>query len=165
MKRTTLIAGLTAFSIGAAALSTGAFADGNDGKGRHHGPRFDFDQVDTNSDGKITAEEMQAYQAARFADVDTDGDGKISSEELSAHVEEGRMERAEKRIESMIERMDTDGDGVLSTVEMAPKDADKMFERLDTDGDGAVSKEELEARKGGKGGKDRGHGKKDKRSN
>lgn len=162
MKRTTLIAGLTVFSIGMAAISTTAFADGRGEKGDQHGPRFNFEEVDTNSDGKISEEEMQAHRAAGFAAVDTNGDGKLSPEELSAHAESRKSERAEKRQERMIERMDTDGDGMLSESEMAPKGGENMFERLDTDGDGALSKEELEAHKGGKRG---GHGKKGKNSN
>ena len=47
----------------------------------------------------------------------------------------------------MIERRDSNGDGVLSPDEMAPRKdrSAKMFERADTDGDGKISKTEFEA--------------------
>lgn len=146
MKRATLIAGLTVISIGAAALSTAAFAEGNGhGKKGHGGPRFNFEEVDANADGKITQEEMQAHQAAEFAASDTDGDGKLSADELSAARDAKASDRQSKRQAKMMERMDTDGDGMLSPEEMVRPDHAKTFEDLDTDGDGALSEEELKA--------------------
>ncbi len=155
MKRTTLIAGLTVLAIGA--TSGLAFAKGPGGEGRGHGgPRFDFDAIDANGDGKITQAEIDAYRLAKFAEADTDGDGNLSVEELAAQAEARKAEREARRAEmgaeriaKMVEKKDTNGDGMLSADEMGDGDrAAKMFEKLDTDGDGAISKEELEAMKG-----------------
>lgn len=165
MKRTTIIAGFTALTLGLTAVGS-AFAesDAGDKEGRKKGGRhFNFEQVDTNADGKITQEELDAHRAAKFAEADTDGDGTLSSEELAASADAKKAARKEKRLERMIERHDTNGDGKLSAEEMAPKGESSMVEKLDTDGDGAVSKEELEKAMDGKRkgkGKKGGHGKK-----
>jgi Ca2+-binding EF-hand superfamily protein len=159
MKRTTVIAGFTALTVGLSAIGGAAFAkmDGGDKDGGKGGRHFNFEEVDTNGDGKITQDELDAHRAAKFAESDTDGDGVLSAEELTAAADAKKADRKEKRLERMIKHLDADGDGKLSAEEMAPKGGSNMIEKLDTDGDGAVSKEELE--KGMKG-KRKGHGKK-----
>ncbi|GAA6206906.1 hypothetical protein NBRC116601_01990 [Cognatishimia sp. WU-CL00825] len=159
MKRAVLISSVTvvALALGAATVS----AKGMGGKHGQQGPRFNFEEVDANADGKITLEEMAAHAQSRFAAVDTDGDGNLSADELQAAKENARGERTQR----MIEHRDTNDDGMLSFEEMQPKDdrAAKMFERLDADGDGALSEEELAKmkgkhkgkRKGGKRGEDK----------
>ena len=84
----------------------------------HHGKGHGmpaFEDVDTNSDGVIVADELYAMQAKRmseraqegrklkhagdrcmFEDVDADGDGKVSEEEFAAHHAERMKERATK---------------------------------------------------------------------
>lgn len=171
MKRATLIS--TAAVLAILAGSVGAQAAGRDDVRRgDHGPRFSFEELDANSDGKVTPEEMTAHKAARFAAADTDGDGKLSVEEMAARAESDRAERMKKGLARMIEKRDTDGDGLLSIEEIGPKDGEKsrFMEKLDSDGDGAVSAEEFAKMKDmrGKGhhgkdgkrhGKDRDHGK------
>ncbi len=136
MKYTVFIAGIVASGVALTALS--AVAQG------HKGQRFDFSQMDTNGDGEITVEEMDANRAARFATVDTDGDGKLSPEELLA----ADATRAEDRINRMMSRLDADGDGALSAEEMAngrhSERRARMFDRLDADNSGGLSQTELE---------------------
>ena len=74
---------------------------------RHKMPSFE--DVDTNADGSIVAEELYAMQAKRmaerakeggkmrnaanrgkFEDVDADADGKVSPDEFAAHHAEKR---------------------------------------------------------------------------
>lgn len=155
MKRAVLISGVTALAL---ALGAGvASAKGFGGKGGHHGPRMNFEQVDANGDGMITKEELAAHAQARFTETDTNGDGNLSAEELAAASERAKEERVQK----MIERRDTNNDGVLSFDEMKPSEdrTAKMFERLDTDGDGSISQAELDEmkdkRKGKRGNKDK----------
>ena len=82
-----------------------AFAEGpHHGKGHHGKGMPAFEDVDTNADGVIVADELYAMQAKRmseqaqdgrklkhagdrcvFEDVDTDGDGEVSEEEFAAH--------------------------------------------------------------------------------
>lgn len=109
---------------------------------------------DTDGDGRITAEEIEARKAARFAEADADGDGGLSPEELVALDEAIRMEVQLARAAQRIERFDDNGDGLLQSEEIearTPRIA-PIFDRLDTDGDGGISQEELGAVQGGHGG-------------
>lgn len=159
MKRTTIFTTLTvaAIAVGTAAVAHG---DGNRGDRGGKGPMMDrpeFSELDTNSDGTLSPEELTAPRAARFATADANGDGTLSAEEMAAHAETMRQERAIRGAERMIERMDTNEDGQLSVEEMTARaDGKNMFDRLDKDEDGAISEEEFA--KVGKGGKRmRGH--------
>ena len=61
---------------------------------------------------------------------------------VSAMAEPGRD--GGKKLERMMERLDSNGDGRLSSSEFAERGA-RMFERLDDDGDGAISRAEIDA--------------------
>jgi len=130
------------------ALTAGAFA--STGEARDHGrERPTFEQLDSNGDGQITQDELQARGAARFAEADSNGDGALSRAELEAQA----SERMASRIDRMMERLDSNGDGQLSQDEMqSRRDPSRMFARLDTDESGGISQEEFEAMKtrGGK---------------
>ena len=142
MKKTILSAGIIAVAL------TG-FAGVAYAKKGGHKDRPSFEELDTNADGKITLEEMQARGAARFAETDTNGDGLLSAEEMLAAHDNAK----ERRVNRMIEMRDANGDGQLSMEEMRPKEAKeggksrggRMFERFDTDNDGAVTKAEFDA--------------------
>lgn len=104
-----------------------------------------FQSLDADGDGRLTAEEMSANRAARFAAADADGDGLLSADEMRAAQEAQRMARAER----IIARMDADGDGLLSLQEIgARRDPAWMFDRMDADEDGVISAEEFEAMRG-----------------
>ncbi len=107
-----------------------------------------FQQLDADGDGKISAEEIKAHRSAEITGVDANKDGKLSQDELVA-LEMKRMEQmATNRAMRQIERLDADGDGLLSIEEMAARPMPmRMFERVDADGDGAISREEIEAAK------------------
>lgn len=140
--------------VGAAMVASAGFAVAQ-GKGGH-GERPSFEEVDTNGDGKITRDEMQARAGARFGEADSDGDGAISRDEMVARA----MARVEKRIDRMMDRMDADDDGKITEAEMQQmrgKRMERMIKWMDKDGDGALSKEEF-----GKGHRKGHHGKKGK---
>lgn len=142
MKRATFITGV---SIAALAITTvSAFAD--PGGDKRNG--MSFETIDADKDGQITQAEMETMAQARFAAADADGDGFLTQEEMEAA---GR-ERMKKHMASMMERMDTDGDGKIAMAEMKPRhDPSEMFGRIDSDGDGAISKEEFEEMRGMRG--------------
>lgn len=156
MKRATILTGALVLAL--TATSMPAFAHDR-GEMRQKGPRgpvMNFEQIDTDSDGKITQAELDAHAAARFTEADTDGDGKLSADEMLARMQARAAEREEQRAGQkaermskgaarMIERRDTDGDGFLSAEEMKPKNGGDIFAKLDTDEDGAITKEEMEA--------------------
>ena len=111
-----------------------------------------FAMLDANEDGQISAEEFAA-RPDRFDRVDTNGDGRLTLAEITALGED----RAERRAERMMARLDTNGDGAVSRDEIeARRDPARMFDRLDANDDGVVSEEEFADarfghRKGGKG--------------
>lgn len=124
---------------------------------RHERPAFST--LDTDGDGNVTLEEMQARGEARFAEVDTDGDGGLSEAELIASAND----RAADRVTRMLEQHDANEDGILQQSEMPKRGGDRaerMFERVDADSDGAITEAEFEAAKdrmgGRKGNRDRG---------
>ena len=144
MTRTLILSSLVVTLVAGGAVAAGFGGE----EERMRGPRggFDFAAVDTNSDGKVTQEELDALKAAEFAKIDTDGNGTVSAAELGAHMEAQRAERMAAQLERMIKERDANGDGVLSPEEMsAGPRAGAIIDRLDTDGDGAVSQAELDA--------------------
>ena len=146
MKRTYAVAVIVAASLTVAA--GGAMAFGGHKKGDDKG-QMRFEQMDTNKDGKLSLQEMQATPAARFAEADANSDGMITADEATA----SGSKRAEKRFGKMLERHDANKDGALSLEEMQDNARQsEMFAKLDADKDGFVSKDEM--------GKMRGHGKK-----
>lgn len=155
MQKRTLVYTATLAAILAGGLGSAAMADrmrdhggmGPMGMMMQDGPMFDFDKVDTDKDGKITPEEFAAARAARIAELDADKDGKISTDELVAMRMRGAEDRIRAQVGQMMQRMDADGDGVLTAAEVLamPGPGPQMLARVDTDGDGAVSKAEAEA--------------------
>lgn len=154
--RKNAIVSLTALTLGAATLlSAGALSAREGHGGRDRGEAFEV--LDANGDGQVTQDEMQARALARFTEADANGDGKLSAEEMAAAAEkriqqqmDGRAGRIAKRTERLIERRDTDGDGLLSLAEMAQggRHGDRgamFFERFDANGDGVVTLAEFNA--------------------
>lgn len=172
MKTTTLFSAVTLAAMVAASFSTIANAESGQRGGDRMGQMFVFEDVDANSDGNVTKDEIAAYHAAKVTAMDTDKDGTLSEAELIAAQEQRRAERQSNREAKMVARMmenrDANKDGVLSLDEMAPAAGrgDKMFARADADGDGAISKAEADVlkdkmakRMGDRDGEHRGKGK------
>jgi len=85
-------------------------------QGMHRHGWMDWDAIDANHDGKISAAEHAAHARAMFDRIDLNHDGMISRDEIHAHVEAMRNEHRAK-----------------------------LFDRIDTNHDGMISKDELEA--------------------
>lgn len=131
--------------VAIAAVSAGVAMASPMGKGDGRmGQRMNFEQMDSDNDGRVTRAEVEAAAAARFAAMDTDGDGAISADEMAAAAAAGAEARARDQHARMLQWRDSDGDGKLSAAEMGTDRVARMFERMDADGDGAISKDEAE---------------------
>ncbi len=123
-----------------------------------------FVQIDANGDGVLTTDELARHAAARFGKADSNRDGLLDPGEIEAALQarfEARRARAVEQAErqmpdparitwmaqGVVLFRDTDGDGLLSAAEMAPRSGrmNRLINRLDRDGDGALSRAELAA--------------------
>lgn len=132
-----------------------------------------FDKIDTNHDGQLSVDEMQAAHreaaAKHFAEKDADKDGKLSRAEV-AKMPDAVFARIDANHDGFLTpdelaqahgghgekrflRADTNGDGLISRDEALAR-SDKRFARLDTNGDGVLTQEEMSAHHHGKHGKD-----------
>lgn len=104
-----------------------------------------------------------ALDSDRFNEIDTDSDGLITSEELQSSVKTSQNDMlsqgmsgvqgmqgppppppdASQIASNVMDSADTDGDGVLSVSESGLSDDE--FSILDTDGDGSVTADELQS--------------------
>jgi len=180
----------TTLAIVAGLAATTAQAQETTGKDTRPTMEERFAKMDTNGDGQVTVDELQAQAEARFAAADTDGDGGLSAEEMreaGKHMHKGKhkgkkgdhkggKEHRGDMKERLLERFDTDGDGALSAAELdemgkgehAKKGEHgkkrehkgekgehgkkgergaKRFEKIDADGNGVVTLEELQAKR------------------
>jgi Ca2+-binding EF-hand superfamily protein len=115
--------------------------------GGKHEPDARFTAMDSNGDGKVSAEEHAAAAKRMFDTMDADKDGKVTAVEMSAAHEQVTGKKAEKTEMSAadkIKAVDGNGDGVLTAEEHATG-AKTMFAKMDTDKDGFLSKSEVAA--------------------
>ena len=111
-----------------AAIMTGLATQSIAAGDQRGGPRINFEEVDRNADGLLTAEELQAHREARFKQTDTDGNGVLSRAEIEARM-----------LANQDDRRDANADGQLSLDEMLSGQTGKMFDRADANGDGQIS--------------------------
>lgn len=104
----------------------------------------DFEDLDINSDGKISKKEIIQLREIMARSLDLNGDEKLSAEELMQQ----RTKRAEFSVKRMINILDLNNDGSLSFSELKKsqraRNLSKMFERLDQNDDGYISKDEAQ---------------------
>lgn len=103
-------------------------------------------QYDTNGDGTVTVEEIQAGRAEEFQQNDANGDAVLSLEELKTLMENKRNER----IQTRFTELDTDGNGTLSVTEFQAGASEykayaapTLFGLADTNGDNALDSAEM----------------------
>ncbi len=118
-------------------------------------------RFDKDGNGTVELSELPDRLRTKLADADTNGDGKLTAEELQAHrgackgdhrklghsdkgkTGDGGPSSAEHRTR-IFTRMDKNGDGALTADEVGNERFWSHLVRSDANGDGTVTKEELE---------------------
>jgi hypothetical protein len=153
MRKTLITLALTAGAIGAAACSAQTNPPQQDGAHGHRGGgRMGMMmRADTDHDGIITRAEAMAEADARFAKLDTNGDGQVTPDEMQAMRQAmqarmaaaGRTPRAGRDGgERWGQRRDADGNGVITKADAEAR-AMKRFDRMDANHDGRIDKTEV----------------------
>ena len=130
-----------------AAAAVTASAQGVAGAAKAAAVDAEMKAMDTNGDGRLSAEEHAAGTAKMFEAMDANRDGKVTAAEMdAAHagITGGKPMKGEMSAADKIKTIDTDGDGALSAAEHSAG-ARKMFEAQDTNKDGFLGKDELAA--------------------
>lgn len=99
-----------------------------------------LEQFDTNGDGAISQDEIDAVRAGELAEYDTNGDGTLSLEEYQAYW----MARFYERMVDAFQRLDANGDGEITAEEFNAGLAN-IVARLDRNGDGVLNADDREA--------------------
>jgi Ca2+-binding EF-hand superfamily protein len=109
-----------------------------------------FDKMDSNGDGKISADEHAAGAKKMFEKMDADKNGQVTAAEMDAAHDKmmGKAKTAEHKAEmssaDKIKMIDTNDDGMISAAEHEAG-SKMMFDKMDTDHDGFLTKAEFEA--------------------
>lgn len=118
---------------------------GRRGGGGHRGA-FIARGADANEDGQITRDEFLARPIEQFNRLDRNSDGVISADEQPQRRERGDGDRPQRDRSQRGERPnpDSNGDHLISRDEFAAMGG-SMFDRLDANDDGQVTQEEARA--------------------
>jgi Ca2+-binding EF-hand superfamily protein len=145
-----LAAALLALSPAALFAAEGDAPDDAAREGRSAREGEMFKRLDTNHDGVLTKDELQAKGAQRVAQsfdkLDRDKDGMITQDEMK-EARTTRMAAMKEHAEERFKTADKNGDGSLSKEEATasmPRLAQR-FDSLDQNKDGQLSSDELRA--------------------
>lgn len=123
-------------------LCSFSIAQGPGGPGGNPPPRPALLAIDTNHDGRFSAEELAAASAALIT-LDADHDGQLTSLEYLPSQSDPKANRPDETV-SRLMTLDRNGDGMLTRDEV-PERMQGMFARIDTDHDGKLTQDEIKA--------------------
>ncbi|MDK1377023.1 MULTISPECIES: EF-hand domain-containing protein [unclassified Sinorhizobium] len=164
MRNRTFILGATVLAVALTGLSAPSFAARNKLTPEQRAERM-IKRLDTSGDSKVSLQEFQARVSTSFKSFDANGNGEISREEIQAKRQafrearkawrDARTKTGAEREQAMAKlrearpsmlpgmrprafaRIDADGNGALSTAEVAAA-TERMFKRRDRNGDGMI---------------------------
>ena len=127
-------------AIAACAVSLPAMAGGGPDCGHKVTTRMDVE----GGNGNISASDHAAGAQKRFETMDTDKDGRLTAQEINASHGAESIFWAQHRIASgeRIKKLDSNNDGALTATEYAAG-SQKMFETLDVNADGFLTPAEV----------------------
>ena len=107
------------------------------------------DQLDSDGDGMISAEEFQPPRRRGMIEhMDVNNDGAVTVEEINEQIAD-RQEKETARLHAFFSDADTDGDGAVTREEAQAA----AFNRVDENRDGYLTEEELRKAKPPRGGR------------
>lgn len=117
---------------------------GKRGKGfKKMNPQAFIQKFDKNGDGILEVRELPEKLQGRLAPADTNRDGRLSVEEIEAHRATRKAEHGKKHFA----KLDKNGDGVLTKDEVGEKKWERIG-KADANQDGKVTQEELAQARG-----------------
>tara|TARA_R110000824_G_scaffold43116_4_gene126547 strand:+ start:474 stop:956 length:483 start_codon:yes stop_codon:yes gene_type:complete len=119
MKRTTFATLIAATALVVAVPFAAQAERGHDRRGGPDGEHMKA--MDTNGDGDISKEEVQAFRATMFNAADANQDGALTLDEMIAHHDTMEAQRKAERQARMFEKLDTDANGTVSAAEFAAR--------------------------------------------
>jgi len=135
--------GKSALVVLAASLPVGfALADAKShARNSHHATLMIemFNAADSDGNGTVSQKELHGYRLGLFKASDDNGDGALSVAELDAMIARFRVDRMQR----LLTRMDTDGDGIVGADEFA-RHRGRWMRHLDGNGDGNIEKADIE---------------------
>ncbi|MBK1865312.1 EF-hand domain-containing protein [Aestuariivirga sp. YIM B02566] len=139
------LAALVVTALGVGAIAEVASADEGGGwRGRHGGMMRNFtERYDTNKDGKVSQEEIDANRTEWFGKFDADKNGTLNLKEFEVLW----LEAHRKEMVREFQKLDPNGDAAL-TLDEYKEPLSRFVANRDRNGDGVISKEDR--RQGGK---------------
>jgi hypothetical protein len=110
--------------------------DNHHGKGRHMMEMFE--RFDTNSDGRVTKDEIEITRQAMFGGADGNNDSMLTLDEFEGLW----LDHLRPRMVDKFQKLDNDGDGQVTETEFA-KPMDRVAGWLDKNDDGVIEMKEL----------------------
>ncbi|WP_170976327.1 EF-hand domain-containing protein [Rhizobium sp. FKL33] len=166
MNAKTLIASTLALAVaatsGAAFAATTPSTTAKDPAKREQRVAYMIKRLDTNKDGKVSKQEMEAAMNTTLSVVDANKDGFLSKQEVEAGKDALKAYRQKVKAEpnanlaaparlpngviKHFDKIDANKDGKLSKEEL-DRVADRMFQRRDANKDGFITAQEFLATK------------------
>ena len=101
-----------------------------------------LERYDGNGDGVVDMAELRAERAARFDRLDPSREGRVGKADFLLAVARSPAADQVARLDQLFDRMDADGDGVLTRGEYLAY-AERWFDRMDRNGDGQLTRRPL----------------------